>query len=167
MLLEATAKILFTDGGYLALLGAALAAGLAGVGSAIGVGRAGQAASAVTAENPDLFSKVLVLQLLPATQGIYGFLIAIMVFIRVNAFGGMVSLTLDQGMQLLMACLPIAITGLFSGIHQSNVAVAGMKMTAKHPELSGRAITMTVMVETYAILGLLVSFLAVFLAVTI
>ena len=167
MLLEATKELMFTNGAYLALLGAALAVGLAGIGSAIGVGMAGQAASAITAEKPELFSKCLVLQLLPATQGLYGFLIAIMVAIKINVFGGMTVISLDQGMQLCMACLPIALTGLLSAIYQAKVAVAGMNMTAKRPELSGRAITMTVMVETYAIFGLLVSFLAVFMGVVI
>lgn len=162
-----TQVIRFTDGAYLAILGAALAAALSGTGSAIGVGMAGQAAAAVTAENPDMFSKVLVLQLLPATQGIYGFLIAIMVFIKINLFGGMagVEITLDKGFQLFMGCLPIAIVGLTSAIYQAKVAISGMNMIAKRPESSGQAITMTVMVETYAILGLLVSFLAVFVGV--
>ncbi len=170
MLLEVVnegAKIVITDGAYLAILGAALAAIMAGIGSAIGVGKAGQAAAAITAEKPELFSKLLVLQLLPGTQGIYGFLIAIMVFIKINLFGGMagVEVSIEQGLQLLVGCLPIAIVGLLSAIAQAKVAIAGMNMTAKHPESSGQAITMTVMVETYAILGLLVSFLAVFVGV--
>lgn len=164
IILEAT-KQLLSNGVYLAILGAALAAAMAGIGSALGVSRAGQAAAAVTAENPDLFSKVLVLQLLPATQGIYGFLIAIMVFLKINAFGEVYFLTMDQGMQMLMACLPIAFAGFFSAIYQAKVAVSGMNMISKRPESSGQAITMTVMVETYAILALLVSFLLVFLGV--
>ena len=170
MLLEVvteSGKIVITNGAYLAILGAALAAIMAGIGSAIGVGKAGQAAAAISAENPDLFSKLLVLQLLPGTQGIYGFLIAIMVFSKINLFGGMagVDVTIEKGLQLLVGCLPIAITGLLSAIAQAKVAISGMNMTAKHPESSGQAITMTVMVETYAILGLLVSLLAVFVGV--
>ncbi len=167
MVTETVQQIMFTNGAYLALLGAALAVGLAGVGSAIGVGKAGQAAAAITAEKPDLFSKLLVLQLLPATQGLYGFLISILVALKIGVFSGMSVISLDQGMQLCMACLPIAITGFFSAIYQSKVAVAGMQMTAKRPELSGRAIIMTVTVELYAIFGLLVSFLAVQLGVII
>ena len=59
-----------------ALLGAAFAAFMAGIGSAIGVGKSGEAAAGVLTEEPSLFSKVLILQLLPGTQGIYGLLIA-------------------------------------------------------------------------------------------
>lgn len=152
-----------TTGTFLALLGAALAAGLAGCGSAIGVGLAGKAASGVVAEDPDKFSKCLVLQLLPGTQGIYGLLIAFIAMIKVNVFGDPLALTTASGLTILAGCLPIAIVGLISGIYQAKVAVAGMAMTAKRPEESGKAIVLIVMVETYAVLALLVSFLAVFI----
>ncbi len=156
----------FADGLFFATLGIALAVGLAGIGSAIGVGRAGQAAAAITAENPDLFSKVLVLQLLPATQGIYGFLVAVLVMLKTGMItGNPLPVSIEQGLTILMACLPVALAGLFSAIHQANVAVSAMNMTAKRPETMGRGITMTVMVETYAILGMLISILAVFIGV--
>ena len=150
-----------------ALLGAALSMILAGTGSAIGVGLAGQAASAVTAESPDKFSKVLVLELLPGTQGIYGFLIAVVVFLKIGLFTGGVAITNEQGMQILMGCLPIAIVGLTSAIYQGKVAVSGIQMIAKRPEEFGKGITLTAMVETYAIFALLISFLAIFIGVQI
>lgn len=152
-----------TLGTFLAILGAALAAGLAGTGSAIGVAKAGQAAAGLTAENPDHFSKALVLQLLPGTQGIYGLLIAFLVFIKINLFGEVSALSTSGGLIILAGCLPIAIVGLISAIMQSKVAVAGIGTVAKRPEESGKAIIMTVMVETYAVLALLISFLAVFI----
>ncbi len=148
-------------GTFLAILGAAFAAGLAGIGSAIGVGVAGKAAAGVTAEDPDKFSKVLVLQLLPGTQGIYGLLVAFLVFVKINLFGNVMSLTLGEGLSLMAACLPIAIVGLISAIYQSRVACSGIAMVAKRPEESGKGIILTVMVETYAVLALLVSLLAV------
>ncbi len=150
-----------TTGTFLAILGAALAAGLAGIGSAIGVGIAGKAAAGVTAEDPDKFSKCLILQLLPGTQGIYGLLIAFLVFIQVGLFGGIKPLTNAQGLMLLAGCMPIAIVGFISAIYQSKVACSGIALVAKRPEESGKAIIMTVMVETYAVLALLTSFLAV------
>ena len=152
-----------TTGTFLAILGAALAAGLAGCGSAIGVGMAGKAATGVVAEDPDKFSKCLVLQLLPGTQGIYGLLIAFIAMIKVNVFGDPLALTMASGLTIFAGCLPIAIVGLISGVYQAKVAVAGMALTAKRPEESGKAIVLIVMVETYAVLALLVSFLAVFI----
>ncbi len=148
-------------GTFIAILGAALAAGLAGIGSAIGVGKAGQAAAGLTAEDPSKFSKVLVLQLLPGTQGIYGLLIAFLVFIRIDLFGGIAAIPVAQGLVYFAGCLPIAFVGLISAIYQAKVACSGIATVAKRPEESGKAIIMTVMVETYAVLALLISFLAV------
>ncbi|MGN0796427.1 MAG: V-type ATP synthase subunit K [Christensenellales bacterium] len=150
-------------GTFFALLGAALAAGLAGSGSAIGLGMAGKAAAGVTAEDPTKFSKCLVLQLLPGTQGIYGLLIAFLVFIKVNLFGEVAQLSLGSGLMIMAGCLPMAIVGLISAIYQSKVAISGIATVAKRPEESGKAIILTVMVETYAVLALLISFLAVFI----
>jgi len=149
----------------LALLGAALAVGLCGIGSSIGVSKAGQAAAGVTAEDPDKFMKCLILQLLPATQGIYGFIVGFLTLIKINAFSGfMISgayLSTQGGIGILAACLPMAVSGLFSAIYQGKVAVAGIGLVAKRPEESTKGILFTAMVEMYAILALLVSVLAV------
>lgn len=152
-----------TIGTVYAIIGAALASIVAGIGSAIGVGMAGQAAAGVTAEDPDKFSKCLVLQLLPGTQGIYGLLIAFLAFLKIDLFGELKALTDAQGLGILFACMPIAIVGLISAIYQAKVACAGIACVAKRPEESGKAITLTIMVETYAVLALLISFLGVFI----
>ncbi len=145
---------------YLAILGAALAAGLAGTGSAIGIGIAGQAGAGVITEDPEKFGKVLLLQALPGTQGIYGFLAAILVMQKVGLFGGAAAaINAGVGLQVLGACLPIAIAGLSSGIYQGKVSAAGIFLTAKRPEESGKGLILSAMVETYAVLGLLATFL--------
>lgn len=156
-------------GTSLALIGAALAVGMSGIGSSIGVGKAGQAAAGVTAEDPEKFMKCLILQLLPATQGIYGFIVGFLTLIKLNAFAGFQLATTGAyistggGLGILAACLPIAIAGLFSAVHQGNVAVSAIGLVAKRPEESTKGMLMTAMVETYALLGFLVSFLAVFI----
>jgi len=151
-----------TLGQILALLGAAIAVILAGMGSSKGVGIAGETAAGVATENPELTSKLFVLQLIPGTQGIYGFLIGVIVLINTQAFGGsMVPVTEAQGLALIAACLPIGVVGYFSAIAQGKVAAAGMLMVGQRNEMSGKAITMAVMVETYAVLALLISFLMV------
>lgn len=153
---------MITTGTFLAMAGAALAVALAGTGSAIGVGVAGQAAAGLTAESPDKFSKGLVLQLLPGTQGIYGLLIGFLVLIKIQALGsGILALTEESGFMMFFGCLPLAIAGLTSGIYQGKTAAAAISLVAKRPEESGKGIIMTVMVETYAVLALLISFLAV------
>ena len=150
------------NGVYIGMIGAALAALMAGCGSAIGVGVAGQAAAGVTSEDPSKFGKVLLLQLLPGTQGIYGLIIAFMVFMRAGLLGGSIAeWTTMQGWGMVAVCAPMAIVGLVSGIYQGKCASAAIAMVAKRPEASGKGLLMTVMVETYALLALLISFLGV------
>ena len=152
----------------LALLGAALAVALSGTGSAIGVGLAGQAAAGVVSEEPDKFMKCLILQLLPATQGIYGFIVGFLTLIKLNAFNGFIMdsgafISVSGGLGIFFDCLPMALAGLFSAIHQGKVAVAGIALVAKRPEESTKGVLMTAMVETYALLALLISILALFI----
>ena len=151
----------FFNGNFLAVLGAALAVGLGGIGSAKGVGIAGEAAAGLIAEDPDKFGQILILQALPGTQGIYGFLVGIMVMLNCGFLGGNAALTASQGMYVLAACLPCALTGLISGIHQGRVAAAGINVVAKRPNEVSKAMIYAAMVETYAILGLLISILLV------
>ena len=149
-------------GQILALIGASLAVIVTGIGSSRGVGMAGETASGVATENPEVAGKLLVLQLLPATQGIYGFLIAVIILINTGILGGeMVPVTVEQGIKYIVGCLPIMVLGWYSAIKQARVSQAGMLMTGNHPDMSGRGVTMAVMVETYAVFGLLISFLIV------
>ena len=149
-------------GQILALVAAALSVFLAGIGSSKGVGLSGETSAGVSTENPEVSSKLLILQLLPATQGIYGFLIAVIVLINTNVLGGaMLSVSFEQGLAYIASVLPVGIVGYYSAIRQGRVAAAAMLMTGQKPEMSGKGITMTVMVETYAVLSLLVSFLMV------
>ncbi|MBQ3886029.1 MAG: V-type ATP synthase subunit K [Ruminococcus sp.] len=146
----------------LAIIGAACASLFAGIGSAKGVGLVGEAAAGVVSVDPNKFSKVLILELLPGTQGLYGLLTAILMLRKIGILGGeAASLTTAQGLMFLGAAMPIAIVGLFSGIAQGRAAAAGVGITAKKPEHNGKGIIMAAMVETYAILALLVSILII------
>ena len=144
-----------------ALLGAALASGLAGWGSAKGVGIAGQSASGVVAEDPSMFARVLILQLLPGTQGIYGLLVAFITLTQIGVLGGSQVTDTATGLMYLAACLPIALAGLGSAIYQGKTSAASIGIVAKKPDQFGKAMLFPAMVETYAILALLVSILAV------
>jgi len=150
-----------TLGIVFALLGAALAALMAGIGSAIGVGMAGQAAAGVVTEDPQSFGKVLIMQLLPGTQGIYGLLIAFITLTKIGILGGNPDLTLTQGLLYFAACLPMAFVGLWSARYQAKAAVSGISLIAKRPDQMGKAMIFAAMVETYAILALLISILAI------
>jgi V/A-type H+-transporting ATPase subunit K len=149
-----------TFGVMLAILGGVLAAAMGGAGSAIGVGRVGRAAAGVVTEDPSKFGKVLILQILPGTQGLYGFLVAFLLMNNIGLMGDLTALSTSQGLMYFAACLPMAIGGFVSAIHQGNAAVAGVSIVAKRPEESGKAIIFAAMVETYAVIALLISILA-------
>ena len=146
----------------LAVLGAVSAALFAGWGSAKGVGMGGQAAAGVLTDDPSIFSKVLILQLLPGTQGIYGLLIAFIALSQIGIIGGgSADITLATGFQYFLACMPMAVVGFFSAIHQAKTSVSSIALVAKKPDQFGKAMILPAMVETYAILALLISMLAI------
>ena len=150
------------NGSVFALLGAAIAA-LAGIGSAIGVGIAGQAAAGVLAEDPKKFGKTLILQAIPGTQGIYGLLMAFLIFIRIGLLGGgMIDLTVSQGLYILASGIPIGAVGIWSGIAQGKAAAAGIMLLGKRSDQLAKGIIYAAMVETYAIFALLISILMLF-----
>ena len=151
-----------TTGTLFAFLGAACAVIFAGMGSAFGVGVAGQAAAGVVSEDPDKFIKVLILQLLPGTQGIYGLLVGFIALSKIGLLSGQ-PLPIDNttGLMIFAACLPIAIVGLISGRHQGKTSVSAIGFIAKKPDELAKAMLLPAMVETYAILALLISILSV------
>lgn len=136
------------------VLGAAVAVFLSGMGSAKGVGIAGEAAAGVIVEEPEKFVQALILQLLPGTQGLYGFVIGLFTMFRLN-----IDMSLVEGLYLLMAGLPIGVVGYYSAIAQGKVAIAGQNILAKNSKEVTKAIILAVMVETYAILAFAISFL--------
>lgn len=145
----------------LALIGATLAALIPGIASAKGVSMGGIAAAGVITDDPTKFGKVLILQLLPGTQGIYGLLIAFITLSQIGVLGGSGDISFAKGLLYLAACLPMIIVGYTSAIRQANAAVASIGVVAKKPEQFGKAMIFPAMVETYAILALLISMLAV------
>lgn len=147
------------NGNFLALLGAALAAGCAGAGSAYGVGIAGEAAAGVLTEDPNKFGQTLLLQALPGTQGIYGLLTAFLIMNSIGIFGTPIQLTVTQGLKYFASALPIAIAGFHSAVAQGRASASSMGIIAKKPEELAKAMLYPAMVETYAVLSLLVSIL--------
>ena len=142
----------------IALLGPVLAAALACVGSAKGTGMTGEAGAGLTAEDPSKSGKCLILQVIPGTQGLYGFVIFFLAFMKVS---GAEAITLAGACEMLIACLPIAIGGLLSAIAQAKVAVASINILAKQPDDWAKGMIMCIVVEFYVILCLLASFLMV------
>ena len=134
------------------VLGIAISVFLSGMGSAKGVGLVGEAAAGVIVEEPEKFGKSIVLQLLPGTQGLYGFVIGLFIMFKLDA-----SMPLAEGLYLFGAALPVAIVGYFSAVAQAKVAVAGINILAKNEEHNMKGVIYSIMVETYAVLAFALS----------
>lgn len=150
-----------TLGTFLALSGAALSTILAGIGSARGVGMATETGMGVLSEDPSKFGKMLVLELLPGTQGLYGFIVSFMILLNIGVLGGSMDISVAKGLLYLAASLPIAVGGLVSAIAQGKAAVAGIALVAKRDQEFSKAMVSTTLVEIYALLAFLISFLSV------
>ena len=146
----------------IAIIGASLAVALSCGGSGKGVGMVGEASSGVLAEDPSKFSACLILQIMPGTQGLYGLVIWFFAMLQLGVLGGSpMELTAAQGCAYLLACLPMALGGYFTAIAQARCAASGVALVAKRAEEMSKGIVLTIMVEFYAILCLLASFLMI------
>ena len=142
----------------LALLGSAMAAFMAGIGSAVGIGIAARSATGVLTEKPERYGQLFLQVVLPGTQGFYGFVIAFFAMSTIKNFG--TTITLSNGLSVLAACLPVAFAGMLSAIHQGKTCASGILMTAKRPDMAVKGgVLYAAMVEVYAVLGFLISLL--------
>jgi V/A-type H+-transporting ATPase subunit K len=147
----------YENGGLIfAALGVATATICGGIGSTIGVGMTSEAAAGLTAEQPEKFGQALILELLSATQGLYGFVISFMIFLQITG-----DISFQRGLFLFVASLPIAFTAIACGKWQGRAACAAMQILAKKPEHVTKGIIYVAMMETYGILGFVISFLLV------
>ena len=149
-------------GAFFGFLGAALAAGLACVGSAKGTGIAGEAGSGLLSQDPSKSGKVMVLQLLPGTQGLYGLVVWFFALIQMGMLDGSAAgMSVAEGLQYFAACMPMALGGLLSAIAQGRVAAGSINILAKKPDDWSKGMVLCITVEFYAILSLLASMLMI------
>ena len=146
----------------LGFLGAGLAAALCCIGSAKGTGCAGEAGTGLLCEDPNTFGKVLILQVIPGTQGLYGLVVWFFACFQMGMLDGTAAgMTVMEGLQYFVACLPIAIGGMLSAIAQGRVAAGSINILAKQPDHWSKGMVLCITVEFYAILSLLASMLMI------
>jgi len=139
----------------IALLGCVVAVVPAGIGSAVGIRLVAGVASGVLSEDPKKFGSLFILVALPGTQGFYGFLGAFLAMMKLGVLGEPVPITLWQGWQMFLTCVPVGIAGLFTAILQGKVCAAGAELVAKRATELTKGVIFGALVETYAVLGLL------------
>jgi len=153
-------------GDVLAIVGAALALGLCGIGASFGVSAVQRACAGVVSEQPEKYTRTLVFQLIPTTCALYGFVVAFLILQNIG-MGGTPGYSLTNGAMVLGASLSIGLVGLASSIAQGKVCAACVVMIGKRQELYGKAITMAIFIEFFALLSLIVSILAIMAIPTI
>jgi len=143
-----------------AIAGAVIVMVISGIGSAIGVALAGQAAAGVMTEDPEKFGRMVPLIGIPGTQGFYGFLIGFLVLNKLNLLATNIKIpTLSQGLEILVICAVVSLVESISAVWQGKVSVSSIYIVAKKPEEAGKALVLPIFVEIYAILGLATGFL--------
>jgi V/A-type H+-transporting ATPase subunit K len=142
-----------------ALLGGGMAAVLGGIGSAIGITIASAVVSGIVTEDGEKFGKLLPIAAMPGTQGIYGFISAVLVLIFFGIFNGDVALEAAGGFKVFLACQPVAWLCLVSAIYQGKTGASAAGIVARRSEDSGKALILPALVETYAVLSLIVTIL--------
>lgn len=153
-------------GDVLAIAGAGFALLMCGIGASLGMSIVQRAAAGLVSEQPEKYTRTLVFQLIPTTAALYGFVVAFLILQNMG-MGKTHAYGIWEGAMAFGACLPIAFVGLVSSIAQAKVCASGVMMMGKRSELYGRAITMAIFIEFFALLGLMVSVLAVLAIPTI
>ena len=154
-------EFLFQNTGLaIGLLGAGLAVCLSGAGSGVGTGIAGQAGAGLVTQDPGKFGKVMILQVIPGTQGLYGLVVWFFAILQMGVLDGTaLNLSFVDGCRYFAACLPMAIGGLVTAIAQGKVAASSVNLLAKNPDHWAKGMILCITVEFYAILSLLASFM--------
>jgi V/A-type H+-transporting ATPase subunit K len=148
-----------------AALGAMLAVMFGCIGSAMGIRIACSQGAGVLSEKPELFGKLLVLMALPGTQGFYGFICSIFIALQVGLIGNIdkaITLAPPVGVGLMFVGLGVGLVELYSAINQGMTSAASISLVGKRPDEGGRAILFPALVETYAVVALLIGILMIF-----
>ncbi len=148
-----------------AVFGAMLSVMFGCIGSAIGIRIACSQAAGVLSEKPELFGKLLVLMALPGTQGFYGFICSIFIAMQIGLIGQIdkaIVLAPPVGIGLLFVGFGVGLVQLYSAINQGMTSAASINLVGKRPDEGGRAILFPALVETYAVVALLIGILMIF-----
>lgn len=151
-----------------ALLGVAISVGLSAIGSSIGSGLVGKVGAALLSKQPEKFSQILILTALPSTQMLYGLLFGFLILVRTNLIVGRpADFSVETGMSLMLSAVPLAIACLISGIMQGQVAASAVRIVAEKPESATQGVVLATLIESFAVFGLIISLLTIFVGIQI
>jgi len=165
-----------STGMALAAVGAGISMGAAAIGSGIGMGITGAAGAGAISEDPSKFGMALVFSALPQTQGVYGFLGAILIMLGSGILGGpegfaraatdfapVIGTTAENAAVVMgLACVGAGVsTGLagITAIGQGITCAADIGAVVKNPSIFGKGVVLAALSETFAVFGLVIALL--------
>ena len=150
----------------LSLIGLAISVGFGAIGSSIGVAYVANIGTGLLSKEPQKFPQVLALAALPSTQALYGLLFGFIILIKIGLLGGTpIEFDTNTGIAIMLSALPVGIACLISGIAQGQIAANGLKILAEKPQNLSQAIVLAALVESFAVFGLVISLLIVFVGI--
>lgn len=149
----------------LALAGVGVSVGLSGIGSSLGVGAVAKVGTGLLSREPAKFAQTLLLSALPSTQALYGLLYGFVILIQIGILGEAKTFDVNVGWALLFSALPVGLACLGSGIGQGEIAAGGVKILAEKPENLSQAIVLAALAESFAVFGLVISLLILFVGI--
>lgn len=150
------------------LIGVAISVSLGAIGSAAGVGQVTSVGAGLLSKEPNKFPQVLALAALPSTQALYGLLFGFILLIQIGLLGGEPKdISNEIGLAYLFSAVPVGISCLASGWFQGSVAASGMKILSQKPENFTQAVVLAALIESFAIFGLVISLLIVFVGIEV
>jgi len=150
----------------LSLIGLAISVAFGAIGSSIGVAYVANIGTGLLAKEPQKFPQVLALAALPSTQALYGLLFGFIILIKIGLLGGApLDFDVNIGWAILLSSLPVGVACLISGIAQGQIAANGLKILAEKPQNLSQAIVLAALVESFAVFGLVISLLIVFVGI--
>lgn len=133
----------------LGYLGLGLVLALSGIGSCYGTSIAANAAEGALKKDPSKSSNYMILSALPATQGLYGFLVFLLHWEKVQA----------NPVLWFGVFLGVGLVCLFSSIRQGQVCANGIMGLSQGHDVQTPTMIYAALPEFYAILALVATFL--------
>jgi V/A-type H+-transporting ATPase subunit K len=149
------------------LIGVAISVSLGAIGSASGVGKVTSTGAGLLSKEPEKYPQVLALAALPSTQALYGLLFGFILLIEVGLLGGQrADISNEVGLAYMLSAIPVGVACLASGFFQGSVAASGLKIVSQKPENFTQAVVLAALIESFAIFGLVISLLIVFVGIS-
>jgi V/A-type H+/Na+-transporting ATPase subunit K len=139
---------------HLAQIGPIIALSFGCCGSAVGCYIAGLASHAAMARVEEGHGKFIGMASVPSSQSIYGFILMLLMFKRIEA--GFLS-----PIAAIFVGLGVGMAIMFSAVYQGKVCAAGIQATLKQPSVYGKCFAAIGIIESFALFAFVFALLII------